>query len=222
MAHGDSVWVATRGTSQLIEFDAATRTERRRVDLPAPAHHLAVRHDGARIYAARFRSPDDHGEVYELDGATLETISLRRGPGPDTADGGRGTPNLLGALRISPDGRSVFVPSASHNLERGVVRDGLPLNTDNTVRAIVSAIDLESGRERETARLDLDDHEGPSAVALSPRGDVLFVATRGTHRVDAFDFSTGRVLSNFGTAFTPDGLVAVSYTPLTLPPIHPV
>ncbi len=211
VAHGDSVWVATRGTSQLIEFDAASRSERRRVDLPAPAHHLAVRHDGARIYAARFLSPDDRGEVYVLDaaGGTLETISLRRGLGPDAADGGRGTPNLLGALQISPDGRSLFVPSASHNLERGIARDGLALNTDNTVRAIVSAIDLESGREREAARMDLDDHEGPSAVAFSPRGDVLFVATRGTHRVDAFDVATGRVLANFGTAFTPDGLVVV-------------
>ena len=51
---------------------------------------------------------------------------------------------------ISPDGRSAWVPSKQDNVKRGARRDGMPLNFQNTVRAISSRIDLAVGQPRTT------------------------------------------------------------------------
>ena len=202
---GERMVVALDGRPELVVFEGDTESARH--VLPAAAHTLAADAEG-RVLAARFLSAEDRGEVYRVDlgSASIETLTLRRDPGPDAADAGRGVPNLLGALAISPDGRRLAIPSAKANTERGAFLDGMPLDPDNTVRAIVSVVDLGSGAEDEGARIDLDDHEGPSAALFSPRGDVLFVATRGTHRVDAFDVESGQRLTGFATAFTPEGL----------------
>ena len=47
-------------------------------------------------------------------------------------DQGRGVPNYLGAVVISPDGLSARVPSKQDNIERGELRDpGFNLNFQN-------------------------------------------------------------------------------------------
>jgi len=45
-------------------------------------------------------------------------------PGPDTESSGRGIPNYISALTLSPDGRRAWVPSKKDNTLRGQYRDG--------------------------------------------------------------------------------------------------
>ena len=53
-----------------------------------------------------------------------DVITLRHSDKPDFEIQGRGIPNYLGAVAISPDGQSAWVPSKQDNVKRGTLRDG--------------------------------------------------------------------------------------------------
>ena len=59
--------------------------------------------------------------------------------------GGRGVPNYLQSVTISPDGQLAAVPSKKDNVFRGFTRDGRPLTFENTVRTVVSIINFGGG-----------------------------------------------------------------------------
>ncbi len=212
---GETAWVSLQGTGELVAIDVASRAIRDRVPLsdePMGAfvpRGVAVSHDGARVYVTRFISPADQGEVVVVDTAALEVervITLAIDPGPDESTSGRGVPNYLSSIAISPDGTRAHVPSKKDNVERGLARDGEPLDNDNTVRTIVSVLDLEGGAELLDARVDLDDHDMAFAAEFSALGDVVFVASQGTNRVDVFDVATGEPIAGFSTGLAPQGL----------------
>ena len=58
------------------------------------------------------------------------------------------------------------VTEKKDNVERGLFRDGEPLDDDNTVRTIVSFVDLGTGEERLDRRIDIDDHDSAIAAAF--------------------------------------------------------
>ena len=141
----------------------------------------------------------------------VRTFSLANDPGPDAEDSGRGVPNYIITATISPDGRRLWIPSKKDNLDRGLVRDGIPLTFDSTVRTIVSQIDLISNSESLPDRLDLNDRDMAIDVLFSPLGDYVFVATQGTNKVDVLDSYSGTLvttLNNVGLA--PQGMALSS------------
>jgi DNA-binding beta-propeller fold protein YncE len=162
----------------------------------------------------RRASREPSGQVYELSAATgslARILSLAMDPGPDTDASGRGLPNYLSALTLSPDGRRLWVPSKKDNIERGMFRDGLPLTFDNTVRTIVSQIDLFKNKERLGARIDFNNRELASAVEFSPLGDYAFHALQGSNAVDVRDAYSGAIVAGIeGTGLAPQGLVLSS------------
>ena len=170
-------------------------------------------HPDGRMIASRFLSPADHGEVVIVDGNVATGVPLRDDPGPDTDTSGRGVPNALAHVALSPDGTRLAVPSNKANVGRGLARDGEPLNPQNTVRSIVSFVDIDARTELTDLRQDLDDHDSPWAVAWSPLGDLVFVASRGTNRVDVLDVDAGRQVAGFATGRAPTG-VAIAGTTL--------
>jgi DNA-binding beta-propeller fold protein YncE len=204
---GARALVTLEGDGALVAIDVASRAIEARIELGVPVRGVAV--TGTRAYVTRFRSPAEHGEVFEVDlgaMALARTISLALDPGPDEANTGRGVPNYLTSIAISPDGLRAVIPSNKDNVERGRARDGEPLDDDNTVRTIVSAIDLGLGAEVLGERIDLDDHDMASAAAYSVLGDLVFIATQGTNRVDVYETASRRLVSGFATSLAPQGL----------------
>jgi hypothetical protein len=165
-----------------------------------------------RLVVPRFLSSGETGTVFLVDGEAVETLPLAWDVGPDEHNSGRGLPNHVAAAVIAPDGVRVALPSKKDNLARGAARDGEALDADNTVRSIVSWLDLRDDSEDLPVRVDLDDHEGPVAATFSPRGDLVFVASRGTNQVDVFDPWTGdrsTGLGPAGLAISSDGILVV-------------
>lgn len=178
---------------------------------PAP-RWLAVTADSSRLLVARFVSPAGHGEVVELDAGTLSpvrTLVLPFDEARDEQNDGRGVPNYLGSLAISPDGARAWVPAAKHNTARGLARDGEEMNFENAVRTIVCQLDLALGVEDGERRMDLDNRNLANAVEFSPLGDLAFVSTQGTDTIEVIDANqpqcTVAVLHGAGPA--PQGLV---------------
>jgi len=181
------------------------------------------------LYISRFITPplpgehtasvqpraDTGGEVVVIDAVNmvvLRTIVLTHSEREDNEVQGRGIPNYLGAVTLSPDGTQAWVPSKQDNVLRGALRDGTGLNFQSTVRAISSRIDLASGQEDHAARLDHDNASLASAAVFDPRGIYLFVALETSREVavldahrrfELFRIDVGRAPQ--GLAVTPDG-----------------
>ena len=219
---GQHIYVTTQGEGELYKYNISNRTlawrtidqsttNSRGIRIPTlpDARGIAVSADSSTVYVSRFRSVGMTGTVYKVDASTeaVSTISLAKDPGPDHEDAGRGVPNYINSLTISPDGRTIKVPSVKANVERGLFRDGLELTFETRVRTIVSHIDIDididSAAETLSQRLDLGDRDSAKAVAFSPLGDYFAVVTQGNDFVALYDAGTSDFLGQATTGAAP-------------------
>ena len=207
---GSAAYVTTQGSRQLLKLSPTTRAVVSTLGLGFPLRGVAVTHDSARIFATRFISPASRGELVEVNASTFtltRTIGLAFDPGPDGNTTGRGVPNYLSAIALSPDGRQARVPSKKDNTARGQFRDGLPLDFETTVRTILSYVDLGTNAESLSMRIDFNDRDMAQAVAYSPLGDYVFVATQGTNTVEVLSAYDNRLATGIpDTGLAPQGL----------------
>jgi YVTN family beta-propeller protein len=228
---GAAAYVTLRATGTVAWLDVASRRLVATVAVGPEPRGIAIAGDSERIFVTRFRSgapptsstpagadaPDNRAptaQVYELSAARfapVETIALALDPGRDTEASGRGLPNYLSSPAISPDGRRLWVPSKKDNIGRGLLRSGEPLTFQNTVRTIVSQIDLASGQENLAARIDFNDRDMACAVELSAIGDYAFHAFQGSNAVAVTDAYNGQLVTSIeGTGFAPQGLAVTA------------
>ena len=218
---GTSAFVSLQGSGRLLRFDTATRQETGNVVLGdlmvgTTPRALAVAGDGSRVYVTRFRSPDEHAEVWEIEttGFTLaRTLRLPKLGGEANRDGtasGRGVPNYLTGVALAPAGDAAWVVSNKPNSERGpfFAED---LDQDNTVRNLATRIDLGTGEV--ATSIDLDNSDSASAVAFSPLGDYAFVALQGNNEILVLDAlrigsasGLGSLVARLGTGLAPQGV----------------
>ncbi len=215
-----NAYVSLFATGELVEVDGLSHTLTRRLALgPTPAG-VSVASDG-RIFVTRFISPEGHGEVWLVSPSTFElvrTIELPLDPGPDTESSGRGLPNYVSSIAIAPDGTQAWVTAKKDNVQRGPQRDGLPMNPDSFVRAIVCVIDLATERELLDKRMDIDNRALPAQVAFSPVGDYAYLLLQGSNWLGIFDAYRAASISGIrdvgkapdGLAFAADGKLFVN------------
>jgi len=213
---GATVYVTLAGRGELARFDAATRQRTGTLALGPHPRAIAVSGDGTRVLVTRFLSPRDHAEVWRVNAATftlLDTLRLPKLGGDvnfDTTAAGRGVPNDLAGIAISPDGRTAWVAAQKANTGRGLLT-GVDLDQDNTVRNVVLQIDLASGAM--VRAVDIDNSDSASAVAFSPLGDYAFVALQGNDEVVVFDAlavgsasGLGGLVTRLGAGQAPQGV----------------
>tara|TARA_R110002072_G_scaffold243682_1_gene402763 strand:- start:96713 stop:100681 length:3969 start_codon:yes stop_codon:yes gene_type:complete len=217
---GSAAYVTLRATGELVKFDASTRQWLATLAIGEEPKGIAITSDSQRILVTRFMSapatagnnPD--AEIYSAHAtpfAVAGSIALAIDPGPDTENSARGVPNYLSSITISPDGLHAWVPSKKDNVLRGTFRDGQPLNFENTVRTIVSRIDLSNDLEVFAARIDFNDRDMAFATCFSPLGDYAFTALQGSNAIDVRDAYTGDIVASVDdTGRAPQGLALSS------------
>jgi YVTN family beta-propeller protein len=230
--NSSSALVALEASGTLLKIDTTSFAVTDSLSVGPNPRHVAVAADGATAWVSRFVTPPLPGESTEtvltrvndqpvgaelvvvnsgVPGGTMSvqrTVVLAHSEAPDTENSGRGIPNYLGAVAISPDGTQAFVPSKQDNILRGGARDRLMLNFQNTVRAVSSRIDLSANREDLAARIDHDNASVASAAAFDPLGVYLFVALETSREVAVLDaHNTGRELMRIDVGRAPQGLV---------------
>jgi YVTN family beta-propeller protein len=214
---GSKGYLTLQALGQVVRFDTTTGAIEASVTLPPSAEGLAANPrglaldaTGGRLLVTRFLSPNDGGLVHEIEtsGFTMgPTYQLAADPGPDTSTTGRGMPNYLVNLTISPDGTRAWVPSKKDNLQRGSLRDGQPLTHDQAVRSITSVLDLDSRSELLAERTDYDNQDRCHAVAFSAWGDVAFVTQPGNNLVSVVDTYTRRLITQVPVGRAPTGVL---------------
>jgi hypothetical protein len=156
---------------------------------PAGRDVRAVQARGAGVWAVDWRALDGGDAVVwgvaDARASEPRITTLFDDPGPDSDTNSRGRPTFLGALALSPNGRMLAVGGARANTGRGVLRDGLPLTDETTVRGTLRRVDLTTGAQDASARVDNRDRY--SALAFSERGDWLYAAVAGSGTVDVID-----------------------------------
>lgn len=203
------------GAATVIRFDPDTGNVTGNVDAGPNPHALAVTAAGDRLLVSRLVSDsDEHGSIVEIALPTmdfageialpLDTIS------PDSGTAGRGLPNYVATLALSPDDSRLWYTAKKDNIVRGQWREGTDLTFESTVRVMTGAIDLDGGEELLPARMDLDDSSLALALAPSPGGAHLFVALAGNHRILALDPWQKQEVDRLDVGFTPRGLAVDS------------
>jgi hypothetical protein len=186
------VWVTTRGRyddgATLLQLSDTGALE---AEHPIGADLRGLGWADGLLRLSQHRSPDEGGRWWTFDPATtsLTPHLVAPDPGPDSDTSSRGVPSYLQALAISPDGRQLSLGGLRANRFRGLVRDGLPLTDETTVRADLRQLDLtDAGGLRAVARLD--DRDLVSAIAYHPRGDWLYAAILGAGVIEVLDAAT--------------------------------
>jgi DNA-binding beta-propeller fold protein YncE len=207
--NGSAGYVAGAGSQSLLKLDPGTFATTASINLGALPSSIALNGSTTRMLVSRFISPDTQGQVWEINPSSMtlnRTFGLAFDTTPDGENSGRGVPNYLVQVTMTPDGRRAWVPSKKDNIARGLQRDGLPLTHDNTVRSILSQLDLIANTELLTNRIDVDNHSLPGAICFSPLGDLAYVAYQANNEVRVFDVATGNSLSAVDTGFAPQDL----------------
>lgn len=210
-------YLALQSTQKLIKLDTNSKSIVGSLDIGAWPKSLALDASRNQLWVARFISPDDAGKLTLVDTDTFtinKVVSLQPSLNiTDSATNGRGLPNYLGALAISPDGTQMFVPSKKDNIFRGIQRDGLPLTFETAVRSMGAQINLDTGEENFTNRVDFNNSDFATAVVYSPNGSQIFTTTSGTSGIwiiDAYNPTSRSEIGSGGDApddlaISPDG-----------------
>lgn len=208
---GREAWVTLEARGEVVSIDVASRaiTHTLALDGRPPVRGLAISGDGRRAFVTRFISAPRRGEVYELDvigHRFVRTWALAESIRPDTPDEGRGVPNYVSSLALSPDGTEAWIPSKQDNVARGMSRDGEALTHDATVRPILTRLDLVSGAETPERRIDLNDASLPVAAVISPLGDLVFAAVQSSNKIEVRETYAGRIAGSITVGRAPEGL----------------
>ena len=204
-------YVTLQGSGKLLKLNATSKQIVGTLDVGRSPRGIAVTSDGKKAYVTQFISPEDKGLVREVNTQTMsvsKTIELAFDEQVDFEDRGRGVPNFLSSITISPDGAEAWVPSKKDNTARGMFRDGQNLTFDNTVRTIVSKINMSTSTETLSSRIDINDADMACAVEFSPYGNIAFVALQGNNRIVMIDVEyQSRLGSIDTTGLAPQGMV---------------
>jgi YVTN family beta-propeller protein len=211
---GDAAYVTLMALGKLLKLDPATGAVLAELEVGGTARGVSVSHDGAQIYVTRFISDDAKGEVVRVDAATFEVGTRFELPADTTTlDGdsaGRGLPNYLFSIGLSPDGLWAWVPGKKDNIFRGLFRGSVKeaLTDDNTVRPMIALLNVADGVEAVERRIDLDDRNLPNQVVFTPTGDLAFVSMAGSATIEVRNGFTGVFVTAIkDTGFAPRGLV---------------
>lgn len=221
-----TAFVTLEGSGELRRYDSASRAQTGALVLGPMPRAMAITADGASVFVTRFISEESHGEIWEVDAATMtlaDTINLHRDRTPDGASGGRGVPNYLSSITITPAGDYAYYTAVKANTERGQyfnlgVGTNDPLDEDNTLRSIVGRIDLSNNSEpfvstAQNYRIDIDNSDSPTSLAFTPRGDYFFVTLQGNNHFAAFDDLLVREFPRASTSKTSKGRFATGLAP---------
>lgn len=203
-------YVSLEATEQLARINTSDGSLSATLNIGPWPRALSLDFSRKTLWVARFISPENAGEVRSIDTTSFlpnPTTELAHVFEPDSLTNGRGLPNYLGAMAVSPDVIQAYVPAKKDNIFRGMARDGQQLNFEHTVRSMASRIDLSSNTEDPAGRIDFDNNDFATAAMFSPLGNQMFFVTNGSAMVwvvDAYD--PGNTFSFASGGFAPDGL----------------
>ena len=206
---GSTAYIAEEGRGRITRVDANSQRISATIYLGPTPRALAVAGDGSMLYATRFISAGNAGNVYSLNLSNFQRGQVISLPidtqSDDTSGSARGLPNYLVGIAIHPGNAVAWTSAKKDNILAGAFRDGTGLGPETTVRSLVSTLELETRSEIVSQRKDIDDHAQPSSVTFSERGSHAFVTMQGNNRLLVFNPYTRAEVARVQTGLAPQG-----------------
>lgn len=185
------IYSAFSATGKVQEIDAETYKLKRNIQLKTPLRHIAFLPEKNVLIAPQFTVNHQGGTAVQWFDTKKWAIIYQKELQPTMdADGisnGRGFPNYMGAMAVSPNQNQVWIPAKKDNVFRGLQRDGKPLVFDQTVRSIAVQMDIDNKKEIEENRVDFDNHDFATSATYSPFGNVVYATTNGSQALFVID-----------------------------------
>ncbi|WP_111980333.1 Ig-like domain-containing protein [Algibacillus agarilyticus] len=191
VADGYNLYVALYGSGEVVKLNVSRKEVSQRLDVGPTPKAMALFAD--RLLVTRFISTPEQGQVYDIniaqEMALTQTIALNKLLIPDDIFHGAGVPNYLSSIVINADGSEAYVTANKANIDRGLQRNGLPLDDDNTIRPMLATIDLISGLDinidptTREGTFDFDNKADPSGVTLLADPNIRAYTLRGNNVV---------------------------------------
>lgn len=205
-----NLFVGESGTHKITKI-LASNFSTTSLTLPGKPRALAILPDKKQIFVSQFVSQGDNGKVWRLNTQSLtlqKTITLQNDTNTiDAGSSSRGSPNYLFSIALEPSGKKAWVTGKKDNILRGLQRDGNALSFENTVRSLISPIDIENSKEIFAKRVDIDNNSLPVAAAFSTYGSHLFLAMQGNNRIVILDPNSGHEIIRVNVKDTPQALL---------------
>lgn len=187
VADEQRAYISLFAENAIAVLDLETLTIAQRLAVDSFPAGLAV--SDQSVYVSHFYS----GRVTRLSRATLAATAVL-----DT----HAQANLSQAIALSPDGSRAYLPQTFSNA------DNLELSYDTTAFPMVSLVDLRAFTA--TAPLNLAQADQPVAipfaVAVSPDGQLLYVANAASDDVSVINLTTGQAAAHYAVGHHPRGL----------------
>lgn len=214
---GSHMFVSLYNSGEVAKIDTARFMEVDRINVGPTPRAMAITPDDSRLFVSRFISPESWGEIWEINPANMDlqrTFQLAKSNKVDTIDSGKGVPNYIATLAISPNGENLYFAAKKDNTDRGLISaNGLvfqDLSVNNTMRSMLGKINLATSQERYDQRVDLDNRQSPSAIAFSPSGNFIFLTMQDNNQVVSFGITEQGGFSEMGgffsTGLAPQGI----------------
>jgi YVTN family beta-propeller protein len=212
---GTTGYIAEYGTGKVTRVSAASRSVTGSLSVGPTPTALAITGDGTKLLVSRFISGNGGGSVYQVNLGTFTagtTITLAvDNTTTDTEVAGRGLPNYVAGLALSPNSAQAWYVAKKDNILRGLARDGATPTFETTVRFLAAPINVSTGAEITASRKDIDNHAQPSAITFSPQGNHLFLTEQGNNRLLVLNPANGQEIARVDVGKAPQG-VAVDPT----------
>ncbi len=219
LSDNEFVYVALYGSGEVIKINLARREISSRLKVGPYPKAMALHQQ--RLLVTRFISPQNHGEVYDIntnDEMSLSgIIQINKVEVADDIDHGSGVPNYLSSIVITRAGGAAYISASKANTDRGLTKNGQALDSDNTVRPMIAALDLVNNRDANQEpntrdnTIDLDNGADPSAITFLVNPAVRMHAMQGNNIVVAQNYSSNTV-AQFNTGFAPQGMCTTKRT----------
>ena len=187
------------------------------IPVPSSPRSIVITADGTLAFVSHFITRGAEGKLSRIDlrsTAAPITVSLVEDAGPDTTSSGRGVPNILSALAVHPDGRSVWFGGLKANTGRGVLVNGEEPTPENTLRGFFGKVDVGNATEEVARRIDANDTDSVSAIAFSPNGRFAYVAHQGAGTLSTYDLSAASLIQpGDGNTVTFSSRIDVGHAP---------
>lgn len=208
--NGSKGLLSLESKSTLLTFDPANGSITGTLTLEGDLRGIAVAADSQTAYITRFKSLMTGGQLHKVNLNGMQLLSTIALPVDtttvDTENSARGVANYLSQVVISPDGSRAVLPGKKDNIVRGRFRDGNDLLHDQTVRSILSQVDLTQATHLLPEQIDFDDRAPARAALFSPAGDYLFVAQMEGNNIAIVDTYTRAVRGEIKASSAPHGL----------------
>ncbi len=204
------VYVSLEALGEVAKISESTGQILERIQVGPWPRSLSIDPVRGILWVSRFISPDQGGVLVPVSLTTftaLPEVPLAPVTAEDSLNNGRGIPNYLATVTISPDFSQAFVPSKKDNIFRGQLRDGKPLNFEHTVRSMAANLNLNTRTQNPAVTLDFDNSDFANAAVFSPLGNMVFFITSGSATIWAVDAYNPSSRYSFGSGGqAPDGL----------------